>query len=138
MATEILSLADFTVSTGTDGGTGDFVQKAFTGKTQIWSSWQLDGTITQPEYDISTGTISLNLNGTDLTSVFDADDFYGGFAFSRTGSGDLSGLLLELSYTTTGSAEKIATLSSVTITGTYTPAAANNHAKKSALAMSGH
>jgi hypothetical protein len=40
MATEILSLADFTVSTGTDGGTGDFVQKAFTGKTQIWSSWQ--------------------------------------------------------------------------------------------------
>ena len=118
MATETLTLADFTLNVPSS------VTKTFTGKSHVWDSWVASCT------GGGDFTGDLEVFGALYGGPFESQDF------QQTGTGDPASL--DFYFEVSGYAGETATIQSFQIVGTYTPTTTNNHAKKSALAMSGH
>lgn len=118
MATETLTLADFTLNAPSS------VTKTFTGKSHVWDSWVASCT-GGGDFDSD-----LTVFGVAYDGPFESRDF------QETGTGDPASL--DFYFEVNGHDGQTADIWNFQIVGTYTPTTTNNHAKKSALAMSGH
>jgi hypothetical protein len=120
MATETLTLARFTLAAD-----GDNVVKTFTGKAHTWDSWVASCSLT------GTGGFFDSLNALGQMTYGP----WSGTEIHQSGTGDPSSLAFEFVYVDSDHATLA--VSNFKIIGTYS-VTSSNHAKKSALAMSGH
>lgn len=120
MSTETLTLADFQLA-----AYGDDVVKTFTGKAHTWDSWVASALLNGESQHSSLTALGQTSAGS-----------WQNVEIQQSGTGDPSSLDFEFVYT--DSDGYALTVSNFQIVGTYSGVTTNNHAKKSALAMSGH